>query len=40
MVYCIHKEVGWGVAYCASVVQQYCNRVSNVDGGGYTRRID
>ena len=40
MVYGIHKGVGWGVAYCALVVQWYCNSVSNVDGGGSKRMID
>jgi len=36
----VHKRGRVGVVYCALVVQQYCDRVSNADGGGNTRVID
>jgi len=39
MVYGIHKGSWVGVAYCAFVVQWYCNSMSDVDGGGNQRVI-
>jgi len=39
MVYGIYKGSRVGVVYCAVVVQEYCNRVSKVDGGGSIRMI-
>jgi len=36
----MHTGVWWGVAYCAFVVQWYCNSVRNVDGGGKKSMID
>jgi len=40
LVYGMHTERRVKVVYCAVVMQQYCNSVSNADGGGNRRMID